>query len=308
MDQLERQVGKFVFSTNAPFSIVENQDFLRMMQMVRPGIKLPGRHTIGGRILDDVYMDEWQKFSQMVEPRPILAGHPSGIAIAFSTADQGGVEDTALARWPDLARIARLHLAKGDETRRAVENAAISRICDDLLVVFDPMCQAPNKMQRATTTISEEIETSRGSVLEPFRFPPLRQIALRRRFVMGLVSLRKTVDPGYLPIGKMDTLRLACSEKPTNPNRRHFLEHFRGLQSIFPQPPKWLWLHVAFCLVLDKSDQTPPANRRNFGRWQHFPRPGVFHPLWLDEGGQFWLGQAIGPKRCPRHRLDRSWK
>ena len=62
------------------------------------------------------------------------------------------------ARWPDLARIARLHLAKGDETRRAVENAAISRSCDDLLVVFDPICQALNKMQRATTTISEAVE------------------------------------------------------------------------------------------------------------------------------------------------------
>ena len=55
MDRLERQVGKFVFATNAPFSIVENKEFVAMMQMVRPGIKIPGRQAIGGRILNDVY-------------------------------------------------------------------------------------------------------------------------------------------------------------------------------------------------------------------------------------------------------------
>ena len=69
VDELERQVGKFVFATNAPFSIVENKEFLGMMQMVRPGVKLPGRLAIGGRILNSVYDAEWQKFTETVKDK-----------------------------------------------------------------------------------------------------------------------------------------------------------------------------------------------------------------------------------------------
>lgn len=90
--------------------------------------------------------------------RLTLGGHPTEIASAISTTDQGSVGDTALVRWPDLARLARALLPPGDETRRILENASISRSCDDLLVLFDPVCHALNKMQCATTTLSEAVE------------------------------------------------------------------------------------------------------------------------------------------------------
>ena len=37
-------VGKFVFATNSPFSIVENKEFLSMMQLIRPDIRVPSTH------------------------------------------------------------------------------------------------------------------------------------------------------------------------------------------------------------------------------------------------------------------------
>ena len=49
---LEKQVGRFVYSTNSPFRLVEHKEFLALMQMVRPGVKLPNKRAIGGRILN----------------------------------------------------------------------------------------------------------------------------------------------------------------------------------------------------------------------------------------------------------------
>ena len=40
-----------------------------MMQLVRPGIKLPGWQAIGGRILNDVYDAEWEKFSEAMKDK-----------------------------------------------------------------------------------------------------------------------------------------------------------------------------------------------------------------------------------------------
>ncbi len=36
------------------------------MELARPGIAVPGRRALGGRILDVVYDEEWTKFGQQV--------------------------------------------------------------------------------------------------------------------------------------------------------------------------------------------------------------------------------------------------
>ncbi len=66
MAKFERQLGRFVFATNSPFSIVENKEFASLMELARPGIAVPGRRALGGRILDVVYDEEWTKFGQQV--------------------------------------------------------------------------------------------------------------------------------------------------------------------------------------------------------------------------------------------------
>ena len=62
VDKLERQVGRFVHATNSAFSVVENPQFRAMMDLVRPGLAIPGRRAVGGRILESVYSEEWSKF------------------------------------------------------------------------------------------------------------------------------------------------------------------------------------------------------------------------------------------------------
>ena len=53
-----------MYATNSAFSMVENPQFRAMMDLVRPGIQLPGRRAISGRILEDVYAEEWEKFAK----------------------------------------------------------------------------------------------------------------------------------------------------------------------------------------------------------------------------------------------------
>ena len=66
VDKFERQLGCFVYATTSPFSLVDNVEFKNLMELARPGIKLPARHAIGGRILQVVYDEEWGKFKQKV--------------------------------------------------------------------------------------------------------------------------------------------------------------------------------------------------------------------------------------------------
>ncbi len=57
MAKFERKLG-FVLATNSPFAFVENKEFVSLLQETRPGIQVPGRRALGGRILDVVY-EEW---------------------------------------------------------------------------------------------------------------------------------------------------------------------------------------------------------------------------------------------------------
>ena len=58
----------------------------------------------------------------------------------------------------EMAKIARAMQSLGDQTRRNLENSAISRGCQDLLIVFEPISQALDLMQRQTTTLAEAVE------------------------------------------------------------------------------------------------------------------------------------------------------
>jgi hypothetical protein len=66
-DSLELQVGKFLFATNSSFRVAEHPQFAKLVEMLQPKAKLPGRRAIGGRILTTVYDTEWAKFVKSVE-------------------------------------------------------------------------------------------------------------------------------------------------------------------------------------------------------------------------------------------------
>ena len=73
VQKLELQVGRFVFATNNAFMVVENKEFLALMDMVRPGLKLPNRKKVGGKILQSVYAQEWKKFVDSLDGRYVTA-------------------------------------------------------------------------------------------------------------------------------------------------------------------------------------------------------------------------------------------
>lgn len=45
---INHQITRMIVSSNAPFAIVENKEFQRLMDMLRPGLKISDRHTISG--------------------------------------------------------------------------------------------------------------------------------------------------------------------------------------------------------------------------------------------------------------------
>lgn len=63
-------------------------------------------------------------------------------------------------QWPHLAAIARApgQLKPGDPVRRYLENAGISRSCDHLVELMDPIVHALNLMQEKKRTIGEAVE------------------------------------------------------------------------------------------------------------------------------------------------------
>ena len=53
--QIATQICRMVAATNSPFSLLNHPEFHRLMQLMRPGIRLPSCKDVGGKLLDEVY-------------------------------------------------------------------------------------------------------------------------------------------------------------------------------------------------------------------------------------------------------------
>lgn len=53
--QLNIQVSRFVYATNSAFRSVEHPEFLKLIQMLRPGYKPPNRSNVANELLDEVH-------------------------------------------------------------------------------------------------------------------------------------------------------------------------------------------------------------------------------------------------------------
>jgi hypothetical protein len=56
-EDLTKKLGKFIFSANLPFNVVENKEFQEFVTSMRPAYKLPSHETVGGKVLDRIYDD-----------------------------------------------------------------------------------------------------------------------------------------------------------------------------------------------------------------------------------------------------------
>ncbi|GBP19290.1 hypothetical protein EVAR_79890_1 [Eumeta japonica] len=53
--KIDIQVAKYIYATNTPFRHSEHPEFIKMMQLSRPGYLPPNRKNIDGKLLDEVY-------------------------------------------------------------------------------------------------------------------------------------------------------------------------------------------------------------------------------------------------------------
>lgn len=52
---LQTHSHRFFYACNIPFVSVEHPEFAKLMDLLRPGVRLLGRHTLGGRLLEEEY-------------------------------------------------------------------------------------------------------------------------------------------------------------------------------------------------------------------------------------------------------------
>ena len=53
--KFDLQIAKFVYGTNTPFTHVEHPEFVKLINQLRPGYKLPNRHNIANNLLDEIF-------------------------------------------------------------------------------------------------------------------------------------------------------------------------------------------------------------------------------------------------------------
>ena len=65
--EIDAAITKFVVGTNSPFVIVENANFLRLVDILRPRTKIPSRQKLAGPLLDKVFAEEKLKVEKIVK-------------------------------------------------------------------------------------------------------------------------------------------------------------------------------------------------------------------------------------------------
>ena len=65
----DKQLARYLYATNSSFRTVENPQFLKFVEMIRPGYKVPTRKQISESILNEVYDEE------ITKGRLLLKGH-----------------------------------------------------------------------------------------------------------------------------------------------------------------------------------------------------------------------------------------
>lgn len=65
------EIGKYLFSTNLPFSHAEHPAFIRLIKKLRPGCQIPSRKTVGNSILNKVYKEVTEKQEQELKNKNV---------------------------------------------------------------------------------------------------------------------------------------------------------------------------------------------------------------------------------------------
>ena len=65
--EVDMQVLRYLIASNTPFLQAENKEFVKMLNMLRPGTKVPCRQTLAGPLLDQLFELEKNKIIDFVK-------------------------------------------------------------------------------------------------------------------------------------------------------------------------------------------------------------------------------------------------
>ena len=68
---IDVQVARFIYATNSSFNLVENEEFLALIEMLRPGYRPPSRKEIGSELLELVYEKIYAVCKEKVEGKTV---------------------------------------------------------------------------------------------------------------------------------------------------------------------------------------------------------------------------------------------
>lgn len=63
----DMQIARYVYATNSAFQSVEHVEFKKMVSMLHPGYVPPSRFDVAGKLLENVYIEEKEKCSKILE-------------------------------------------------------------------------------------------------------------------------------------------------------------------------------------------------------------------------------------------------
>jgi len=70
-EALDEQIAKFVYATNSSFRIVKHDEFIRMIQLLRPGYTPPSRFDVAGKLLDGVHKKSLESCHEMLKGKTV---------------------------------------------------------------------------------------------------------------------------------------------------------------------------------------------------------------------------------------------
>ncbi|OXA53939.1 hypothetical protein Fcan01_10606 [Folsomia candida] len=71
-DKLDESLGKFIYSANLPFNVVENEYFCKFVGLLNPSYVLPKHETVGGFLLDNEFKRTELELTKQLENQKVV--------------------------------------------------------------------------------------------------------------------------------------------------------------------------------------------------------------------------------------------
>ena len=70
-EALDLQIARFIYATNSPFILAENKEFLKLIEMFRPGYSPPNRKDLASTLLDKVHEEVFSSCKEKLQGKTV---------------------------------------------------------------------------------------------------------------------------------------------------------------------------------------------------------------------------------------------